>query len=146
MSRGIRNNNPGNVRISDIPWRGKLTPSPDPAFETFDTAHNGIRAIAKILLTYFKRDGLKTISEIVSKWAPPSENDTGAYANHVSKETGYGVNEDLIPDADTLSDLAYAIIVHENGSCPYSDDEIGAAVDDALGVVAQEEPATHNID
>ena len=145
MSRGLRNNNPGNVRISNIPWQGKLTPSKDVAFETFDTAFHGIRVIAKILITYMKRDGLDTIREIISKWAPPSENNTMAYVKDVSDRTGYGIDEKLEADAETLAELAAAIIWHENGVCPFSEVQIADAVNAALGIF-KEEPATHNID
>ena len=145
MTRGIEINNPGNIRISPAHWVGKVTPSRDPDFETFDTPEHGMRAMAKILLTDFREHGLKTIAGIVRSWAPPSENHTAAYAKSVSDRTGYGLSEELEPDADTLSDLVYAIAFQEQGYVPYSDDQIGAAVDDALGV-DEEGPATHNID
>ncbi len=124
MPRGISHNNPGNIRISLTAWHGKITPSKDPDFETFDVPENGIRAIAKILLTYAK-EGVNTITAIISKWAPSSENDTQSYINDVSKRTGFDANASL--DMHNLADvipLVQAIIFHENGECPYPIDVI----------------------
>jgi hypothetical protein len=142
MARGIAINNPGNVRISSTAWLGKLTPSRDPEFETFDTAEHGLRVIARILLTYFEEYKLNTIEGIIAKWAPDSENDTDAYIDDVSDRTDFDSDQALTPDAPTLAALISAIVWHENGSNPYSDGVIAAAVASVL----PDEPATHNID
>lgn len=131
MSRGISNNNPGNIRISSAPWQGKLVPSRDPDFESFDMPEHGLRALAKVLITYFHQ-GLNTIDDIISKWAPPDENNTDAYIDSVSDAVGIDSDITLIPDADTLAKLVSAIVQHENGKQPYTADLIAIAVRDAL--------------
>ena len=96
-------------------------PSRDEAFETFDTPEHGIRAGVKLLLTYFHKYGLKTIREIISRFAPPSENDTESYIAHVSLETGIPDDEALdLDDPYILAAVAMAIIKHEQGKQPYT--------------------------
>jgi hypothetical protein len=127
--RGVRNCNPGNIRISDTEWEGKITPSPDKAFETFDCMKNGIRAMTKILLTYFRRYRLNTVADIITRWAPPKENNTLAYIRAVCSDTGFGVNEPLdLEDRHNLFDLVQAIIRHENGGTYIQDRDIMAGI------------------
>lgn len=131
--RGIRNNNPGNLIKSEAKWRGKVD-GDDPRFESFDTPHNGLRALAKQLLIYQDKYGLKTIREIINRWAPSIENDTDSYENAVSTEVGLGVDYPLDLHVElVLEKLVTAIVHHENGQQPYSSDQIKAAVQDALG-------------
>jgi hypothetical protein len=117
--RGIRNCNPGNIRISSAPWQGKITPSHDPEFETFDTPENGIRALGKIILTYYNKHKLKTVRDIIMRWAPPTENNTTAYIDAVADQLLVGPDDELVLTKDKLAALVEAIIGHENGSCPY---------------------------
>lgn len=131
-TRGIRNNNPGNIRISDTPWHGKLIASKDPEFETFDAPVDGIRAMARILETYFDEYGLSTVTSIITRWAPPNENNTHAYIRAVCESTGFEPDAVLTPDADTLGKLVPAIIRQENGEQPYSEPIIAAGVALAL--------------
>ena len=77
--RGIRNNNPLNIRISTNCWRGKITPSTDPAFEQFQNMTLGIRAAMVCIRTYIKKYRLTTPQAIISRWAPESENNVKAY-------------------------------------------------------------------
>lgn len=125
--RGLRNNNPGNIRITRIPWTGKVPVSEntDGEFEQFYNAEDGIRAMARDLLTGYNR-GEDTISEIISSWAPNNENNTGAYIASVSKQTGIEPNSRF--PSDKIKSLVKAIIVHENGINPYSDSVIERAV------------------
>lgn len=125
--RGIRNNNPGNIRKSSEPWRGLADAKYqiDPAFFTFETPEWGIRALAVILRTYQTKHGLKTIKSIIGRWAPPVENDTGAYAAAVAKAVGVEVDEPIrLDDTDMMRGVVLAIIRHENGKQPYSMDVI----------------------
>jgi hypothetical protein len=136
-ARGLRNNNPGNIVQSGIEWRGKVVPSTDPRFETFDTPHNGIRAAAKLLLSYQDKHGLRTVRGIINRWAPPAENDTGAYINIVAGELGVHADDQIdLHRFTTLVPLVSAIIRHENGEQPYAAELIAAAVSDALEVEA----------
>lgn len=128
-SRGERNNNPGNINYSPtVNWQGQTgleTGVPNPRFATFSDAKWGIRAIARQLLSYQSQHGLRTVRGLIGRWAPPSENNTGAYVAAVA--SGVGVEPDDEIDVDTVSvmlPLAKAIILHENGQQPYSDAQI----------------------
>jgi len=129
-SRGIRNNNPGNIRKSGDAWQGLSAEQPDKAFFTFDDVTYGIRALTKILLKYRTSYGLNTIRGIITRWAPPSENNTAAYINHVCKVTELGP-DDALNYPDDLPGLVSAIILHENGTQPYEDEVIQAGIDKA---------------
>lgn len=105
MSRGISCNNPGNIRIGANKWKGKITPSRDPEFETFDCMENGIRAMGRLLLTYFNKVHLATISAIVSEYAPPEENPTAAYIMNVCDRTGFDADAPLDLNNELSGDL-----------------------------------------
>lgn len=118
LPRGMRNNNPGNIRISSTNWQGKIPQAlnTDKAFEQFQTYAYGVRAMIKNLLTYYNRDGLNTVAEIVSKWAPSNENDTAAYIKKVSDATGFGQNQSLnLRSVSTMRALVIAMTGVENG-------------------------------
>ena len=83
--RGIRNNNPGNIQ-KGVGFSGEIEGN-DPALP-FATPEDGIRAVAVNLLTYQRQHGLDTVKGILNRWAPPSENDTGAYVQTVSRALG----------------------------------------------------------
>jgi hypothetical protein len=121
--RGIRNNNPGNIRYDGTPWLGLDMPPSDGAFCRFTDAKYGIRAMAKIIENYDKKYGLNTIGQIIFRWAPPVENNSGAYANAVASALRVDPNAPL-DLASVMPELCRAIIRHENGECPYSDEEI----------------------
>lgn len=113
-TRGIRNNNPGNIRVSKDQWEGMT--GDDGAFVTFDSPESGVRALGKNLLSY-GRQGYDSIEKIVNRWAPPNENDTQAYIDSVVAATGIPATQSLdLSDPDTLSSLAQAISFHETGS------------------------------
>jgi len=120
--RGLRNFNPGNIRKGTTDWQGMDPAGNDPAFITFKDPVYGIRAMAKILLNYEAKYGLKTIRQIISRWAPPDENDTEAYIEHVAKDCGVGPDDriSLKESPALLSLLVEAIIEHENGEQPYT--------------------------
>lgn len=112
--RGIRNNNPGNLRLSKIHWQGQKETQFDPAFVEFETPVMGLRALMKTLLTYNRRYGLDTVQAIINRWAPPHENATDYYAGHVAHRLKVK-RTDVINVESCLIDLAKAIVVHENG-------------------------------
>jgi len=115
--RGLRNNNPGNIRRAKFNWTGKITwsVSKDKEFEQFHKLWYGVRALIKLLLTYFVKHKLNTVSQIINRWAPDTENNTEAYIASVCVLTGFKKNQVLIPNTDTLKKLVYAITDHENG-------------------------------
>lgn len=118
---GIRQNNPGNLRS----WGSALVQN---GFAAFATEQEGLSAMAGNLLAYSKQ-GINTVRGIIGRWAPPSENDTGAYTNFVSKRLGVDPNEQLnMRDPQAMAALMDAIINKENGYNPYSRaDLLGAA-------------------
>ncbi|WP_027179783.1 hypothetical protein [Maridesulfovibrio bastinii] len=132
IPRGIRNNNPGNIRHG-INWEGLAELQPDKSFCSFKSPEYGIRAMAKILLTYQRKYGLNTVFGIINRWAPPVENDTGAYIEHVSSECGVAPHEEIAV-ADFLGELCTAIIRHENGQQPYEHTIIQKGIALALGL------------
>lgn len=131
LPRGVRNNNPGNIDfIPSNKWFGQIgieTGVPNPRFAKFDSPENGIRAIAKLLVGYHKR-GFNTVRLMINRWAPPVENDTGAYVNSVAKRMGVEPDMKLAVTLFMLEIMATAIIEHENGYQPYTIDVIQAGV------------------
>ena len=118
LSRGIRNNNPGNLRFSADDWKGLATRQTDSEFFQFVSPFWGIRAMARTLKNYQQRHGLNTVREIISRWAPNTENDTDAYVRSVERQTGIDADAPISVEANLVS-LVPAIIRHENGSQPY---------------------------
>jgi hypothetical protein len=96
MDLNYRNYNPLNIRATNIDWVGKT--GNNKGFEVFSNPEYGYRAAAKNLYKYNERDNLKSVRDIVSKWAPPNENNTNNYVELVAKDLG------VDPDAD-LGDL-----------------------------------------
>lgn len=85
--RGIRNNNPLNIRTGNT-WLGERKNPTDPDFEEFVSMEYGIRAAFLILKRYIRRYGKNTVSAIISTWAPSTENDTLKYIDTVCAKTG----------------------------------------------------------
>ena len=134
---GMRNNNPGNIRLSGDKWQGLAEQQSDSQFFVFNTPVYGIRAIARLLINYQDKYGLRTIKDIISKWAPPSENKTDAYIAAVTQRTGFAADQQLdMHTYEHLRPLVLAIIWQENGQQPYSDQQIDKAL-----VLAGIEPA-----
>ncbi|ELU2493797.1 hypothetical protein QOQ01_001813 [Salmonella enterica] len=131
---GIRNNNPGNLEYSKSnPWVGQN--GDDGRFAKFETPEHGIRALGRNLMSY-QRQGIDTVNEIINRWAPPTDNnDTAAYIKAVCEQLGVSADEPLdSSNPDTLKALCAAIIQHENGSQPYSDQQLTSGVSAALGL------------
>ena len=130
LPRGIGNRNPGNIRRSSDRWKGLATLQSDPAFFVFETPLWGIRAMAVILCNYQRRHGLKTLTQIINRWAPAGENDTAAYIKAVSRAMGADPRAPLdLRKGTPLRDLIAAIIRHENGLQPYDPETIDMAID-----------------
>ena len=130
LPRGIRNNNPLNIRLSIDKWQGQInanvndndnnsSPNGESDFCQFYTMEYGWRAAFVILCrTYYGKYKLRTIRDIVSRWAPAKENNTPAYIRHVSDYTGIGPDRDLgDPQTHPTNWLltGYAMAVMENG-------------------------------
>ncbi len=87
--RGIRNNNPLNIRRNGDVFQGEVVPSQDRSFKQFRSMEYGYRAAFVILGSYLNA-GKNTIEKIIRSWAPPTENNTDSYIQHVSKRSGVG--------------------------------------------------------
>jgi len=119
LPRGIRNNNPGNIRYSSRNnWLGKIpfqqNLDADRAFEQFKELRFGIRA--KMILIYNDLAAGKTITQLIHEFAPPFENNTTAYINTVATQTKLPVNAKIVLTEDNLLKIAKAINRVENGT------------------------------
>lgn len=130
---GERLNNPGNIRITNQSWVGKIDPSADKEFEQFDTPEHGIRAMAKIILTYY-HNGINTIEGVINKWAPPNENPTAAYIKNVCDRCGYNSDSQLMfTSLDDIAPVILGMIDQEQGGCIYTMEQINTGCRMALG-------------
>lgn len=115
MSRGLKNNNPGNIRKTSIFWKGEIEGS-DSAFETFKDMPHGYRAMFKQLQTYQKRDGLNTIEEMLHKYAPSFENHTENYIKAVEQRAKVRRNVPIdTTNKDVMVRVVAAMSFVENG-------------------------------
>lgn len=124
LARGIRNNNPGNIRKTGIKWQGMAPESEqtDKDFVVFTAPKWGIRAMARDLKTDYAQ-GQRTVRALINEWAPPVENNTSAYVDAVSRALGVKP-DDTLTLSTHLEPLVRAIILHENAVQPYSDETI----------------------
>lgn len=134
--RGMRLKNPLNIRQSSIRWLGGIYTNPpaDPAFVEFTDVINGIRAACKIILNYHFHDGVETLAQIVSRWAPSTDdNDTGAYIADVASRTDFGADDKFdFSSHDGLCKLVAAMARHEQGGEFLSSQDIATGVSEAL--------------
>ena len=114
LPRGIRNNNPGNIRRNSIDWEGMQAIQNDSDFVQFDSPEYGFRAMARIIRSYERR-GLVSVRDIISTYAPSTENHTAAYIDYVSQSLGVSPDEPLDLDTD-MPGLIKAITIFENGT------------------------------
>ena len=115
LPRGIRNNNPGNLRKSSSAWQGKIANGTDPAFEQFQTFAYGTRAMIKLLKNYIG-DGYNTLDKIINRWAPAADNNNpGAYISSVAFNGGLIPTQVLTANKETLRKLTIPMADVENG-------------------------------
>lgn len=116
LPRGLRNNNPGNIRRSSDIFQGEKTPGSDQAFKQFETMAYGYRAIFKILASYSRRHQLHTIRGMIGRWAPANENNTSAYVSLVSSYSGIPADAPLdVQDPALMIPVVAAMSRVENG-------------------------------
>ena len=117
--RGIRNCNPGNIRITKDKWQGLREVQEDKEFFQFKAMKWGYRAMIRTLQNYRKRHGCETLADFIRRYAPPSENNTMTYIRFVANKLG--VSPDWIPNVEdkaSMCMMAYAISFFENGVEP----------------------------
>jgi hypothetical protein len=116
-------NNPGNIRCNRE-LRGVVDCNKN-GFSIFESENAGIKAIHSLLKVYFNKYGLNTITKIISRYAPSSENQTGRYIDFVAQKSGYGKNQILeIPD---LKYLLKSLIKMESGK-DYTNEKLFEAI------------------
>lgn len=122
IARGVRNNNPGNIRIG-AHWLGLMPrdqmtaeQAKEDEFCVFESPKWGFRAMAVIFKNYARLYGVKTIRAVISRWAPPSENNTEAYINAVADFLAVRP-DDLFSfsNRQNQTGLIKAVSIHENG-------------------------------
>ena len=115
-TRGIRNNNPCNIRRTKDKWQGMCETQTDKSFVQFESRLWGYRAVFIILRGYIGK-GKDTIGKIIAKWAPSSDgNNTQAYINYVSKSTGINASHVLrFEDKNDLVEVVRSIAHMESG-------------------------------
>lgn len=97
LPRGIRNNNPLNIR-KGARWLGQWYYPTDKEFCEFQTMAYGFRAAFRTLITYYTKHDCKTLEKIINRWAPPSENNTFSYIQHVKKCAKISFASAQLPD------------------------------------------------
>lgn len=136
MTRGLRNNNPGNMRPVS---RNQAN---DGAFTIYRTPEEGWGALGKQLKAYANA-GLDNVASIISKYAPSSENNTGAYIQSVTANMSKRLGSDVgaltrldLSDPRVLKALMQSITEHENfrGASQYFE---GASFDKEVLAAAQ---------
>lgn len=116
IPRGLRNNNPGNIRITKDKWKGLRPVQEDKEFFQFTEMKWGYRALIRTLQNYRRRHGCQTIADFIRRWAPEHENNTSGYISRVCKEMQ--VPTTYVPDVEdktTMCAFAAAISQVENG-------------------------------
>jgi len=115
IPRGIRNNNPLNIRIGNV-WLGEVREPTDPDFEQFISMFYGVRAGFVLMRRYIKHYKRTTIPAIISAWAPANENNTQRYIDNVSQLSGIPIDAQLdFNDEERMVALVDAMIVQECG-------------------------------
>lgn len=148
--RGIRNNNPGNLRRDDTPWQGLADDQTDPEFFIFRAPEWGIRAMCRVLITYSDKHRITRLPTAIKRWAPTKgkaqdgreyTQDTDSYIAHVARLTGLPTDSPIdLTSYDVLHRLVPAIIAHECGQQPYSKRLIDRGLELA-GVTPDRDPA-----
>lgn len=108
-----RNNNPGNIRDGSFAQSLPGYVGSNKGFAVFDSVNSGFNALNTLLQNYWNK-GLRSVDSIISRWAPPSENDTNSYVNQVSKWLNVSPNSTL--SFGNLPTLAQSIAKFEGFS------------------------------
>lgn len=118
LPRGLANNNPGNIRISNIAWLGKvpIAQNTDGAFEQFVSFEDGVRAMGENIYNILQQ-GAGTITDLINTYAPPGDgNDTSSYIAQVAAATGLDPNTPVDLTAANLQAIVTAQMNVENGA------------------------------
>lgn len=115
-TRGLRNNNPLNIRRNNTKWQGLAPVQKDKVFFTFAAPEWGYRAALRTLQNYNRVHGLTTIRQWIERWAPPCENPTENYINFVCDKVGMPAEaEPRISNETIMCNIVAAMSWFENG-------------------------------
>lgn len=112
-SIAVRQNNPLNIRTTNDAWQGLADPRSANGFFNFVSPEYGFRAARVIILNSYKKAGVTALAPIISRWAPPVENDTQNYIAFVVKKSG--LKESTTITKDNIAKLLYAMAIIESG-------------------------------
>lgn len=116
MSRGLRNNNPGNIRLGPFRYKGEKAQSSDSAFRQFESMEWGYRAMFVLLHTYTVKHDCRTLRQIINRYAPPIENHTDNYIRRVAYATHLSPDEEIYTtDGAVMTAIVAAMSEVENG-------------------------------
>jgi hypothetical protein len=147
----VRNNNPGNIKEIGISWDGKTGSSG--GFTSFQTPAYGVRAMTKQLYRY-QNQGLSSVSDMITRWAPPGENNTASYIQTVASDMGIDPNQsiNLASNPALTQSMINSMIKMEGGqeASNYFASHVAQGVNMANGVVDPDQsplvPASGTID
>lgn len=117
LPRGLRNNNPGNIRINNDLFQGEVRPSKDKSFKQFETMAYGYRAMFKVLSNYYNKYRLNTIRKMINRWAPPEDgNHTEKYIKTVSDYSGIPADDPInVNNREQMIRIVVGMSRMENG-------------------------------
>ncbi len=144
--RAVRNANPLNI-VKGSPWQGLLAPelmTPEQAAEdrfcVFAAPRWGFRAAAVTLLSYYDRYNIDSVTGVLMRWAPPSENDTKSYIGFVCAHSGFHADEILDLHAyDVVFKLLKAMSQEEAGGWYFTDEDLESGLR-STGIVPVQGP------
>lgn len=114
-TRGMRNKNPFNIKISQNSWKGKLKHSNDSIFEQFHSMRLGIRAGILLLANAYIRKGYDTPQKIIPRFAPSSENDVTRYLDFVCAAPNLDYKKAIVIHSVDFYTLCKRICLYESG-------------------------------
>lgn len=115
---GLSLNNLGNIRISKNNWRGKITPSKNKSFETFKDPADSVHAMIVLIFGYMKNRKAKTVRDIISIYAPATENNVNSYVANILKWTGLKPDDLFAPTKENMKKLLAGMVQNEVGIKP----------------------------
>ena len=116
ITRGMRNNNPLNIRIGNV-WLGEVSNPTDPDFEQFVHIKYGLRAAFVLLRRYINHYHRNTVPMILAAWAPSTENNTTKYIDFVCQRANITSTQSLTyTDRPTMIQLVKAMAKYESGA------------------------------
>lgn len=115
IPRGLRNNNPLNIKRSPQVFQGESKFNTDPVFKKFCNVIMGYRAAFCILRTYVQLRGCETLQDVITRWCPDNEV-LEAYVNFVSVRANV-LPTDIVQlyNLQQMTDIVSAMSLFENG-------------------------------